>query len=345
MKKTIISWDLGATKCTAGIVSFDPKSDKLVCTKHCSIKLADSTSLDNLIDQLEAGLNFSMQNADAICIGAAGQYNGESLLLDGIYPYGMHFAQTAKQRKWHAFDVIHDYSPIVCATFTSYMDDPNNIKRLNDCEINPFGRRVAFGIGTGLGMKDGVLFPNGDFWLGRNEAGHIGVVAPPAGEVEHVKRHHELMRFLQKDSGSNDNYPIVYERILSGMGVLRLYKFFYPNSPETTPEEVGAKMCEGNVTEMLDAFAYYIGLFVGTVQLIFMPEGGVWITGGVSLNNLHVFDRPEFFAGINASPAYKQQRESYALGVMCNHEHALIGSAYYATRRLFKNHHLSVLAS
>lgn len=345
MIKHLVTWDLGATKCTAGLVEYDSTTDGLVCTKHFSVKLSEATSLENLIEQLEAGLNYSMHEADAVCIGAAGQYDGETLNLDGIYPYSMHFAKIAKDRKWHAFDVIHDYSPIVCATFTSYMDNPKNIKRLNQCEVQHFGRRVAFGIGTGLGMKDGVLFPNGDFWLGKNEVGHIGVVAPPAGKQEHVQRHHEFMRFLQQDSSVNENYPVVYERILSGMGVLRLYKFFYPNSTENSPEEVGIKMCEGNIPEMLDAFAYYIGLFVGTVQLTFMPEGGIWITGGVSLNNLHVFDRPEFFEGINASPAYKSQRDEYALGVMCNHEHALIGSAYYATRRLLSTPQTTALAS
>jgi len=68
--------------------------------------------------------------------------------------------------------------------------------------------------------------------------------------------------------------------------------------------------------------------------LIFMPEGGVWITGGVTMNHPYVFDRPDFFNGINASPAYQMQRSNYPLGVLCNHEHALIGCGYYAVKRL-----------
>lgn len=341
MKKTFVTWDLGATKCTAGVVEFDDYNQELICTKLYSIKLADTLSLHDLINQLETGLGFKMPNADAICIGAAGQYDGEQLILEGVYPYPMNFAAVARSLHWPAFEVIHDYASIVCATFTSYMRDPRNIKRLNDCEINPYGRRVAFGIGTGLGLKDGVLFHNGDFWLGKNEMGHIGVVCPPLADKNHLIRHREIMKFLQERYQSEDpNFQITFEKILSGQGVLRLYKFFYPNSTETTPEEVGLRMREGQIIEMLDAFAWYIGLFVGTVQLSFMPEGGIWITGGVTLNNLDVFNRTDFFAGIHASPAYQNQREEYALGLMTNLEHALLGSAYYATRRLTKHTHV-----
>lgn len=340
MKKTFVTWDLGATKCTAGIVEFDEFTQELVCIKSFSVKLADTLSLHNLISQLETGLEYKMQHADAICVGAAGQYDGEQLDLEGIYPYPMNFAAVARSLNWPPFEVIHDYASIVCATFTSYMRNPANIKRLNNCELNPYGRRVAFGIGTGLGLKDGVLFRNGDFWFGKNEIGHIGVVNPPLAEKNHQIRHQEFMRFLQQQYQATDpTFQITFEKILSGLGVLRLFKFFYPDSVESTPEEVGLKMREGQITEMLDAFAWYIGLFVGTVQLTFMPEGGIWITGGVSLHNLEVFDRPDFFAGINASPAYKMQRDEYALGLMVNLEHALIGSAYYATRRLIDRPH------
>lgn len=328
MIKNIIAWDLGGTKCNVGLVSYQQNTQEFICKKTYSVKLADSVSLEDLVDQLELGLGASMSDVDAVCIAGAGQYDGESLHLEVPYPYPMPFAKIAKQRQWRSYDVIHDYAPIVCSTFTSYMNDPNNIKRLNVCSIQRHGRRVALGLGTGLGLKDGVLFPNGDFWLGRNEIGHIGITFPPHADPMQLQRHHELMRFLQS------NKPVTFEKLLSGPGITRLYQFFYPNAGEVTPEQVGAEMETGKATEMLDAFAWYIGLFIGTVQLIFMPEGGIWITGGVALKHLDVFDRPDFFAGIMSSPAYYPQREQYPLGILCNTEHALIGGGYYAVKRL-----------
>lgn len=334
MSKKIISWDLGATKCLAGLVDYNETESTISCDKQFSVKLREAESLEDLVEQLETGLGFRMADADAICIGAAGQYDGQSLQLENPYPYSMHFARLAKLQKWPAFHVIHDYAPIVCATFTSYMDDPDNVKRLNTCSLSTHGRRVALGIGTGLGVKDGVLLPDGDFWLGRNEMGHIGITLPPLADPYYQERHDALVRHLQTQHLLAHHQAITFEKILSGQGTVRLYDFLYPNEKEMTPEEVGQKMRDGSVPELMDMFAWYLGLFVGTVQLSFMPEGGVWITGGVALNHLDVFDRPEFHAGVQASPAYHVQRELYPMGVLCNHEHALVGGGYYAVRRL-----------
>lgn len=335
MKKTIIAWDLGATKCAAGIVEYRPYTQALRCEKTTHVKLTATTSLLDLIEQLEKGLGIRMNEADAICIGAAGHFDGEHLLLEGKYPYPMPFAQTAKQLNWPIYTVIHDYAPIVCATFTAYMEQASNVKRLNDCPIQPEGRRVAFGIGTGLGGKDGVQLENGDFWLGNNELGHVGISIPPRADSFYLDRHHELMKFLQQETLLRHPQPVTFEKILSGQGTVRLYQFFYPDqSDDITPEMVGEKMRQGETPEMLAAFAWYTGMFVGLLQLSFMPQGGIWVTGGVALSHLEMFDHPDFYAGIYAAPAYRQQRDTYPLGVLCNQEHALIGSGYYAAKRL-----------
>lgn len=330
MVKKIVTWDLGATKCAAGLVEYDEVADTYVCKNSGSVILTQATSLEDLIAQLEVKMDFSMLDADAICIGAAGIFDGEKLIYAGAYPYEMNFAKIARENHWPPFAVVHDYTPVVCATFTPcYMNNDKNVKRLNSHPMAHHGRRIALGVGTGLGMKDGVLFANGDFWLGQNEAGHMGVATPPATDSLYLQRHAEFIRFLQ-----SYKTKVTFETILSGPGMIRLYRFFYPNSDAKTPEEVGEKIREGQANEMLAAFSWYLGLFVGTVQLIFMPEGGVWVTGGVALHHISAFDLPDFFDGIRSSPAYLPQREKYALGVLRNPEHALIGGAYYAVKRL-----------
>ncbi len=328
MKKHIIAWDLGATKCTAGLVSYDLATQNFACEKQTTVKLAQTTSLDNMTEQLELGLGIHMTDADAVCIGAAGQYNGTHLVLEGVYPYRMPFAQLAQERKWPVHAVLHDYAPIICATFTNYMTQAANVKCLNDCAIAVHGRRVAAGIGTGLGLKDGVLLESGDFWLGRNEIGHIGIPTPPATDGDSVRRHRELMHFLQSDNLQ----PLTFEKLLSGRGTARLYEFFY--GLPLSPEETGEKMRAGTTPELNETLAWYAGLFVGTVQLSFMPEGGTWLTGGVTVNHLDIFDSASFTAGLQASPAYLTQRASYPVGILCNLQHALIGCGYYAVKRL-----------
>lgn len=329
MMKKIISCDLGGTKCAAGIIEYNTDTTDLTCKKICSTKLKNTSSLTQLIQQLEAELNLNFSDADAICIGAAGHFDGESLFHENAYPYPMNFAAIAKTQKWPPFAVIHDYAPILCATFTSFMDQADHVKKLNSASMNKYGRRVALGLGTGLGMKDGVLFPNGEFWLGQNEIGHIGVTSPPDASFEKNQLHMELMNFF-----INKQTSITFEKILSGPGSVNLYEFFYPEKEKLSPEDVGIAMREGKAIELNNAFAWYLGLFIGTIQLGFMPDGGIWITGGVALSHLDIFDLEDFYSGINASPAYATQRSHYPLGILTNQNHAIMGGAYYATKRL-----------
>jgi len=319
-EKNILVWDLGATKCAAAIVAYNTQTRNFICKTSCHIKLSAVNSLEALILMIEDKLNIRHKDADAICIGAAGIYNGVYLHLDNGYPYDMPFAALAKAFEWPEFAIIHDYTPVVCGTFTN----DTHSKKLNHCEIDVYSRRVAFGVGTGLGLKDGILLPNGDFWLGSNEMGHIGVSHAISAPQPLLEIHHALML---KESPS-------FEKILSGRGMLRLHQFIFPDTTVETPEEIGKLIKDGKANETLGLFAFYLGLFTGTVQLSFMPGGGIWITGGVVLNHLGVFDRPEFFQGIEVSPAYLTQRNTFPLRVLDDPNATFIGAAYYASKRL-----------
>jgi glucokinase len=333
MTKTIVAWDLGATKCAAAIVEYDSEH-RLNCKRYGSIKIRSCVSLEELSTRLEDMLGIKMAEADAICIGAAGQYDGDSLQLHSGYPYPMGFSALSEQYNWPQFAIVHDYSPIVCATFTPYIDQPENVRRLNEASINPLGRRVALGVGTGIGLKDGVLFPNGDFWLGTNEIGHIGVVTPPLANKIYLERHHELIKFLRSEGILADDEPLTFEKLLAGQGIVRIHSFFDREASKKSSEEIGAHVRNGHADETLALFSWYLGLLVGTVQLAFMPDGGIWLTGGVVLSHLDVFDHEDFYLGIESSPAYWNLRQQFPLGVLCGMEHAFMGSAYYVTKRL-----------
>lgn len=322
--KNIIVWDLGATKCAAAWVEFDPQNPSVFHCRHsCYIKLRSCESLEALILKIEKHLNIEHKNADTICIGAAGIYNGKTLELDNGYPYEMPFMFLAEKYQWAPFEIIHDYAPVVCSTFLStYTQAP--IQKLNDTIIDPYARRVAVGVGTGLGLKDGVLFPDGNFWLGSNEMGHIGLSQPITASQKYQEIHRAL---TQKNHFS-------FEKILSGEGLLRLHKFLHPESMAGSPEDIGDLIQSNKASETLECFAFYLGLFMGTVQLTFMPAGGIWITGGVVLKHLQVFDHAAFYEGMESLPAYLSQRQKFALCILPDHHQHFMGGAYYAAKRL-----------
>lgn len=320
-EKIIITWDLGATKCSAAVVGYEEKAQKFIKKKSCYLILHTFSSLPDLVLTIEEKLGLSHKDADAVCIGAAGVYNGANLSAQNSYPFDMPFASFAKAQKWPPFAIIHDYASIVCATFTNEV----HALKINNNKNETYARRVAFGVGTGLGLKDGLLFSGGDFWLGSNEMGHIGVTCPLTAPKKFLEIHNQLIK----------NRTLSFENILSGNGLVMLHQFLYPNSDTKTPEEVGELICDNKADQTLELFAFYLGLFTGTVQLVFMPEGGIFITGGVIIRHLNVFEHQAFFSGIESSPAYLGERQSFALRVLNDPATPLIGAAYYAAKRLF----------
>lgn len=328
--KTYVAWDIGATKCAAGIVEVH-NDHHFQCVKSCRHRLRDCDSLAHLLQLIESDLDVDTRSVDGVGIAGAGIYNGHTLIAQNPYPYPMHLGALAEQHRWPQVQVMHDYSAVALATLTSYIDSPDNVAFLVRGAFNPFGRRVMVGVGTGLGVKDLVYRPDGHFWLGDNELGHMGLVVPPHAHPDILERQRALQVFLRTSGILGADEALTFEKILSGKGTVRLHQFATRQSQcdaPVTPEILGHKMRSGEAQDSMSLFAWYLGLLVGTLQLIFMPSGGIWITGGVILQHLDVFDHPEFYRGIEATPAYATQRATFPLAVLKNADHALIGAAY-----------------
>ena len=210
MLKYILTWDLGATKCAAAVVSFDTATKELRCENACAILLETVDSLEMLVSAIEQKLAIGHRDVDSICIGAAGFFDGNTVYLERGYPFPMTVTSIAKSKNWPQYAVVHDYTPVICASFYP------GLKTLEIARGNqsPFERRVAFGVGTGLGLKDGVLSDNGDFWLGTNEMGHIGLCSAKEVPPHMASFHQELCQ-----------HGLTFEDILSGRGMLRLHRY------------------------------------------------------------------------------------------------------------------------
>lgn len=321
MIKQILTWDLGATKCAAGLVIYDDATGNFHGERTCTIMLSTVQSLEELAHRIEHQLGIHHHQVDSICIGAAGVFDGSVIHLENGYPFSMPMAKVAATNHWAPFAVVHDYTSILCSTFCAGLVT----RKLREGMPDPFGRRVAFGIGTGLGLKDGVQKPKGDFWLGTNEMGHIGLCCTQNVPAPMRPLHEELFR-----------RGVSFEAVLSGKGMLKLHHFLY-GEELSRPEELGRLLHAGKADRTLRAFSFYVGLFCATVQLTFMPSGGIFMAGGVLLKHQDLFSCEEFFLGLHALPAYKNERERFAMHIITDKHAALLGAAYYAAKRIHEN--------
>lgn len=330
----IFAWDLGATKCAIALVEYHVTTGAYYILQSTRTKLTDHNSLEAMVDFLETDLGLKMKEADGIVIAAAGQYEAGVIHHTNPYPYPMNIGEIAEARGWKKFTVVHDYVPIACATFLTDDLSKTAMLTLNEGQPNKFGRRVAFGVGTGLGLKDGVLLPNDDFWLGENEAGHIGIPYPPHMTDDECKTHEAFMEFLKEDQKNLKRPTISFETVLSGRGFALCHQFASGSHETLSPERTAEIVKATQDHRTLSLFGWYLGLFVGTVQLLFMPTGGIWIMGGVILKHLNVFHRSTFTRGIELSPAYSSERSRFPLKVIVGPEYVFLGSAYYGIHRL-----------
>ena len=134
--------------------------------------------------------------------------------------------------------------------------------------------RVVVGAGTGLGLA----------WLqgARNqsmaystEGGHIDFAPVSAVQIE-------LLKFLMQ------RYEHVsYERVLSAAGLVNIYEFFTQQANADAEVDAGWVQAQAlaNNREAQKAMALFVqiyGSYVGNIALLFKPEAGIYIAGGIA---------------------------------------------------------------
>lgn len=149
---------------------------------------------------------------------------------------------------------------------------------------------VVTGAGTGLGLAwmDNTQNP---LQLFATEGGHYDFA--PTND-EQIK----LLKFLQKQYGH-----VSYERILSGSGLAQLYDFFHSenkiqtnNSMRMTAKKVHELASQEN-PQAISALRLFVTVYaahIGNLALLYKPEGGIYIAGGIASHILPWMQKEDF---------------------------------------------------
>ena len=172
---------------------------------------------------------------------------------------------------------------------------------LNDVQAQEGGPKLMIGPGTGLGM--GYLLKDKDnefYTIGASEGGHQDYTAKNEDNFA-------LREYFKQSLGNTD---LSIERILSGQGLILLYKYLKSsgstaprdkeleakidqfNESPTSPEanainyELVQKGLNGQCELSRKVLEYFIGVFgdvAGDVSLFSCPTGGLYLLGGLSV--------------------------------------------------------------
>jgi glucokinase len=209
----------------------------------------------------------------------------------------------------------------------------NDLVPLNRVKGTPAGNQGVISAGTGLGEA-------GLYWDGKRydvfacEGGHCDFA--PRNELEI-----ELFRYLSARFGH-----VSYERIVSGPGLVNVYRFLRDSGRGEEPPWLTDELAHNDAAAVisrnavaaksllaehaLDLWISIYGAEAGNLALKLMATGGIYLGGGIAPKLVAKLSGPLFMQAFVGKGRMQPLLESIPVKVITNDKIALFGAARYA---------------
>ena len=274
----LLAGDIGGTKTRLALYDGAPGALRIVHLAHYDSR--SSPTLEGLVVQfLRAAEN---PKVTAACFGVAGAVVGGQVQATNL-PWRVSEAGLAGELSIPRVSLLNDLE--AAAHGVMALKDPAGVVTLQEGSPPPERRALALvAAGTGLGVA--LMSWNGErYQVAPSEGGHMDFA--PQDDVEDA-----LLLALRGKLGH-----VSYERVLSGPGLVNVYRFLrdYRDVPE--PEwlaerfngsDPGAVISAAALAhedpicdEALTRFVSIYGAVAGSVALMALAVGGVFLGGGI----------------------------------------------------------------
>lgn len=276
-----------------------------------------------------------------------------------------------KKFGWHQWDsqnlkrelnntpiqLINDFEAVGYGVAALNKSDYYELQSGNTERVNPKGKdRIAIiGAGSGLGEAFVIMEDNKPREVCASEGGHADLAASSPLEFK-------LWEFLQK---AEDLLHIDMEQVLSGKGIVRIYRFLredknnkHQESPYISRVVKTWEQSEGKLLEpaaeiakaalfksdplcelTMQIFMRFYGAEAGNLALKLLPYGGMYITGSIAPRVLPLFDDNSisglsFREGFNRKGNSSSVLEKIPVRVVLNPQVGLVGTEYYVENKM-----------
>lgn len=212
---------------------------------------------------------------------------------------------------------------------------PEDFITLNEGSPDSEGNNAIISAGTGLG-EAGLHFEGETRRPFASEGGHSDFA--PRNELEI-----ELLRYLIPRFKH-----VSYERVLSGPGLLNVYKFLRDTGRAEEPAWLAEDMQESDPSAVitqaalagrseicartLDLFVSVFGAEAGNLALRVKATNGVFLGGGIAPRIIEKLKSPGFMEAFTAKGRMRDLLEAIPVRVILNDMTALLGAAICASR-------------
>ncbi|HUB66278.1 MAG TPA: glucokinase [Candidatus Methylacidiphilales bacterium] len=320
-----LAGDIGGTKTNLAVYAYE--HDQLINQGSASYANKDHASIEEIIRDFLAGKYPEVKSA---CFGIAGPVKDGQVHVTNL-PWIVDASALRSRLNFKQVSLLNDLEANAYGIQTLRSDELIPINP--DGNPRQIGNRALISAGTGLG-EAGLLWDGVAYRPFATEGGHASF-APNDATGD------ELLCFLRREHGH-----VSWERVLSGMGMKNLYRFFRHRSGQAEPAWLSEEIAAGDLAavvskaglegkdpvcvESVDYFTRNYGAETANLALKMLALGGVYIGGGIAPKMLtklksEIF-RDAFYNKGRMSPLLK----STPVYVILNDKTALQGAAWFA---------------
>jgi len=320
----LLAGDVGGTKTLIGL--FAAGDDRPGAVHAESFRTLDFSDLAALVSEFLRRAGREARDIDGACFGVAGPVNDGRARLTNV-PWIVDGDALCRQLPVGHTDVINDLEALAWSVAVL---EPAEIEILSEGKPDSEGSAALIAAGTGLGVA---LLPRaaGRFVPTPSEGGHVDFAA--RNEREEV-----LRAALTHEFGRAD-----LEQVLSGPGLVNIYRFVYPHEcaatrktvAEILPAQISRSALEGQCRECrrtLELFVSVYGAAAGNLALTALATGGIFVGGGIAPRILDALHWPVFLESFWSKTPLDNLMRRIPVKVILNPEAGLLGAATFAAR-------------
>ncbi|MGD8712659.1 MAG: glucokinase [Thiohalophilus sp.] len=320
----VIAGDLGGTRCRLALAHVSESSVSFdMMQEYPAAEFPDFDSvLARFIEQLPKNVTIVRS-----CFAVAGPVQGGQANLTNL-PWQLDSQKLQDRFSIGSVSLINDFAA------NGYCLDV-----LDNSELLPIqpgenrqGNRVILGAGTGLGMA-----------LVYGHAGTLQVKASEGGHMDFApldEEQDELLRFLRRDLER-----VSYEHVLSGPGLVRLYRYLAWKVAENIESVLQQRDVPAAISRLaneegeplacraLDLFLRIYGSCAANLALVGLASGGVYLAGGVTGRLAERLTNGEFIRAFLNKPPMQHLLQAMPVKVITHAQAGLLGAAWYAGNR------------
>jgi glucokinase len=317
----ILAGDVGGTNTRLAV--FDDKGGRLTPTAESTFPSREHPSLESVLRTFNAAHPLPIDRA---CFGVAGPVrHGRSDATNLAWVVDARLV--AGELGLQAVGLINDLEANAWGIGVLERDD---LAVLNAGAPDAEGNQAIISAGTGLGEA-------GLAWDGTQHR----PFATEGGHSDFAPRNHlemELLDYLLKQFRR-----VSYERVVSGPGLLNIYRFLRDTGRGEEPawlaeklrdQDPGAVVSQAALdgksdlcVQALDLFVSLYGAEAGNLALKLLATGGVYLGGGIAPKIISKLQDPIFLNAFTAKGRLKPLLQAMPVRVILNDRTALLGAA------------------